>query len=174
METRRKDDTKVKTIELLHSGAATRRAPLLAVLLATVGMVGCESLILDREPEGVHLEISSSDVSDVVLVTSRVFVEVVDPECPTAGCNTIIQLVDADTNVVSLPFARSYTFNSRLQFFAETYPEALVPATLSMKVFLDDREWYNDSRLLVTENDDGERETLRFVYRYRNLTPTGG
>ena len=43
-----------------------------------------------------------------------------------------------------------------------------------MKVFLDDKEWYNDSRLLVTENADGERETLRFVYRYRNLTPSGG
>jgi hypothetical protein len=152
-----------------------RRARLLAVLVATVGLPGCDTLILDREPEGVHLEINSPDnVSDVVLVTSRVFVEVVDPECPTAGCNTIIQLVDADTNVVSLPFAQSYVFNSRLQFFAETYPEALVPATLSMKVFLDDKEWYNDSRLLVTENADGERETLRFVYRYRNLTATGG
>ena len=150
------------------------RARLLAALVATVGLPGCDSLILDREPEGVHVEINSSDVSDVVLVTSRVFVEVVDPECPTAGCNTIIQLVDADTNVVSLPFAQSYVFNSRLQFFAETYPEALVPATLSMKVFLDDKEWYNDSRLLVTENADGERETLRFVYRYRNLTPSGG
>ena len=166
---------KKRTNSSLSSVMLRYRARLLAVLVATVVMLGaCDSLILDREPEGVHVEIDSSDVSDVVLVTSRVFVEVVDPECPTAGCNTIIQLVDADTNVVSLPFAQSYSFNSRLQFFAETYPVALVPATLSMKVFLDDEEWYNDSRLLVTENADGERETLRFVYRYRNLTATGG
>ena len=158
----------------LSSVMVRHRARLLAALVATAGLLGCDTLILDREPEGVHVEINSSDVSDVVLVTSRVFVEVVDPECPDPGCNTIIQLVDADTNVVSLPFAQSYVFNSRLQFFAETYPEALVPATLSMKVFLDDKEWYNDSRLLVTENADGERETLRFVYRYRNLTPSGG
>ena len=165
---------KKRTNSSLSNVMVRRRARLLAVLVATVVMPGCDTLILDREPEGVHVEIDSSDVSDVVLVTSRVFVEVVDPECPTAGCNTIIQLVDADTNVVSLPFAQSYSFNSRLQFFAETYPVALVPATLSMKVFLDDEEWYNDSRLLVTENADGERETLRFVYRYRNLTATGG
>ena len=163
-----------RTNSSLSNVTVRHRARLLAVLVATVGLLGCEALILEREPEGVHVEINSSDVSDVVLVTSRVFVEVADPECPTAGCNTIIHLVDADTNVVSLPFAQSYVFNSRLQFFAETYPEALVPATLSMKVFLDDKEWYNDSRLLVTENADGERETLRFVYRYRNLTPTGG
>ena len=161
-------------MRLLPTGAATRRARLLTVLAGSVVMLGaCESLTLDREPEVAHLEINSSDVTEVVLVTSRVFVELADPECPTAGCNTIIQLVDADTTVVSLPFAQSYPLNSRLQFFAETYPEALVPATLSMKVFLDDKEWYNDSRLLVTENADGERETLRFVYRYRNFTAGG-
>ena len=43
-----------------------------------------------------------------------------------------------------------------------------------MTVYLDDEEWYNDSRLLVLENADGERETLRFVYKYNDATAGGG
>ena len=48
------------------------------------------------------------------------------------------------------------------------------PATLSMKVHLDDEEWYNDSRRLVPENTEGDRETLKFVYQYHIATLPGG
>lgn len=151
-----------------------RRARLWPALGGTVMLLGCDALILDREPEVAHLEISSSDVSEIVLVTSQWFIEVADPECPDAGCNRLIQLVNADTTTVSLPFTQSYPFTFRLQFFAEAYPVDAVPATLAMKVHLDEEEWYNDSRRLVPEDDDGERETLRFVYQYQVATlPTG-
>ena len=154
----------MKSQSTKRSGRSVRRSAVFAaaVLLVT----GCDALTLDREPEVAHIELDSSDVSEVVLVTSRWFVEVPDPECPNVGCNPVIQLVEADTNVVSLPFTESYPFNFRLQFFAETYPTTLVPATLSMKVHLDDEEWYNDSRRLAIANADGERETLRFSYTY--------
>lgn len=144
-----------------------------AALGGSVILLGaCDALILDREPEVAHLEITSSEVSEVTLITSQWFVEVEDPECPQ--CAALIHLVAADTIDVTLPFSQSYPFTSRLQFFAETYPTELRPATLSMKVHLDDEEWYSDSRLLVLENADGERETLRFVYKYNDVSVGGG
>ena len=151
-----------------------RRSRLWPALGGTVILLGCDALILDREPEVAHLEITSSDVSEIVLVTSQWFIEVEDPECPTAGCNRLIQLVNSDTTTVSLPFTQSYPFTFRLQFFAEAYPVDPVPATLAMTVHLDDEEWYNNSRRLVPENADGERETLRFVYKYQVATLPNG
>jgi hypothetical protein len=154
--------------------AFRRLTHLWLALAGSVILLGCDALILDREPEVAHLEISSSDVTEIVLVTSQWFIEVEDPECPTAGCNRLIQLVKADTTTVSLPFTQSYPFTFRLQFFAEAYPVEPVPATLAMKVHLDEEEWYNNSRRLAPEDSDGERETLRFVYKYSVATLPNG
>ncbi len=166
---------KERTTQSQKSRALGHATHLWPALAASVMLLGaCDALTLDREPEIAHLEINSSDVSEVVLVTSQWFVEVADPDCPDTGCNTLIHLVAADTTTVSLPFSASYPFNSRLQFFAETYPIELEPVTLSMTVYLDDEEWYNDSRLLVPEDADGDRETLRFVYKYNIATLGGG
>lgn len=160
-------------MKLSNTERVARRVGLLAVFAGSVVMLGaCDALILDREPEVAHLEITSSEVSEVTLITSQWFVELEDPECPQ--CARLIHLVTSDTTDVSLPFSQSYPFTSRLQFFAETYPTELRPATLSMTVYLDDEEWYNDSRLLVLENADGERETLRFVYKYNDVSVGGG
>ena len=166
---------KDRVMQSRQSRALRHPARFWRALAGSVMLLGaCDALTLDREPDVAHLEISSSDVSEVFLVTSQWFVEVEDPDCPDAGCNTLIHLVVADTTMVSLPFSQSYPFNSRLQFFAETYPIELEPATLSMTVYLDDEEWYNDSRLLVPEDSDGDRETLRFVYKYNIATLGGG
>ena len=163
-----------RTRQSPESGALRRLTHLWLALAGPVLLLGCDALILDREPEVAHLEITSSDVSEIVLVTSQWFIEVEDPECPTAGCNRLIQLVNSDTTTVPLPFTQSYPFTFRLQFFAEAYPVDAVPATLAMTVHLDDEEWYNNSRRLVPENADGERETLRFVYKYQVATLPNG
>ena len=144
---------------------------------AALVLAGCDALTLDREPEVAHLEIDSPDVGSVTLITSRWFIEVEDPECEVPGdpeCPRRIQLVEADTSTVSLPFNESYDFSFRLQFFVETYTTPPVEATLAMKVHLDDAEWYNDSRLLVPSDSEGEQETLRFVYQYHHLALPGG
>lgn len=149
-------------------------AGVMALMAVIVTLPGCEALTLDREPEVAHLEIDSSEVSEVELVVSQFFTQVEDPECAgQQGCPLIIQLIQSDTVVVPLPFTASYPFDFRLQFFAETYPNTSSPATLSMKVHLDDEEWYNDSRRLLPENAEGEPETLRFVYQYNNTRLPG-
>ena len=163
---------------LRSAGQVCRRSfRSIVVAGAAVAVVGCESLTLDREPETAHVELTSTDVGTVTLVTSRWFIEVEDPECEVPGdpgCPQRIQLVEADTNTVSLPFKQSYDFDFRLQFFAEAYTTPPIEATLTMRIHLDDDEWYNDSRRLLPVNADGEQETLRFVYQYHNLRLPGG
>lgn len=146
-------------------GRAGRRSLCLVAPLAFVlGLGACDSLSLSREPETARIRIVSDDVSEVSLVTSRWFVEVADPDC--VGCPSAIQLVVGDTTTVSLPFEETYPLTARLQFFAEAQPSAGVPVRLSMKAWVDDREWYNGSRTLEPEDANGEPETLRFVYQY--------
>ncbi len=149
---------------------------LVVAAVAALALAGCDALTLDREPEVVHLELDSPDVSRVTLVTSRWFIEVEDPDCPNPGnpeCPTRPQPVEADTVLASLPFSQSYPFDFRLQFYAEAYTDPPVEATLFMKVHLDDEEWYNDSRML-TAGGDGEQEKMRFVYQYHHLRLPGG
>lgn len=144
---------------------------------ATLLLAGCDALTLDREPEVAHVELDSPDVSSVTLIISRWFIEVEDPECENPGdpgCPTRTQLVEADTSTVSLPFSESYPFDFRLQFYAEAYTNPPVEATMAMKVYLDDEEWYNDSRFLPVMNDDGVQETIKFQYQYHNLRLPGG
>lgn len=145
---------------------------LLAFALASVG--GCEFLTGVSEPDEVRVEIDSQDVDSVTLITSMFFLLVRSPDCPEDDeCPLVVHLQEADTTTVSVPFDRSYAFTSRLQFFAETFPEDTVAATLSMRVRIDGRDWYNDFRELQPQGDSGERETLQFVYQFRERTIYG-
>lgn len=164
----------VRIRQPFQARVALRPARVLAALAAMVALPGCEALTLDREPDVAHLEIDSSEVSEVTLVISQFFTQVEDPECAgQQGCPLVVRLIQSDTSEVSMPFTASYPFDFRLQFYAETYPTTSLPATLSMKVHLDDEEWYNDSRRLLPENAEGEPETLRFVYQYHNTRLPG-
>jgi len=152
-----------------------RRLSLLAG--AALLLAGCDALTLDREPEIAHVELDSPDVSRITLVISQWFIEIEDPDCETPGdpgCPRRIQLVEADTSTVSLPFMDSYPFDFRLQFYAEAFTDPPVDANVAMKVHLDDEEWYNDSRLLLTMNADGEQEKMTFQYQYHLRRLPGG
>ena len=144
---------------------------------AALLLAGCDALTLDREPEVAHVELDSSDVSRLTLVVSQWFIEIEDPDCETPGdpgCPRRIQLVEADTSTVSLPFTDSYPFDFRLQFYAEAFTDPPVEATVGMKVHLDDEEWYNDTRLLVTMNENGDQEKMTFQYQYHLRQLPGG
>jgi len=141
----------------------------LVAIAVVAGLAGCESLTLRREPETARIKIESTDVSQVTLITSQWFVQVADEECGPQ-CPQKIELIAADTADVSLPFERTYSFNSRLQFFAETFPVVREEAEVSMLAHVDDREWFNSSRTLQPEDEEGLQETLRFVYQYSRAT----
>ena len=147
----------------------SRRRPALAVLaVAALAPLGACDLLNTPggEPDEVSVVIESSDASQVSVVTSMDFLTVPNPECPEE-CPSSIELVRADTADAALPFDRSYRFSSKLQFFVETFHLGDEPVTISMRVTIDDRVWYDDFRTLSPTGDEGERETLRFVYRYR-------
>ncbi len=158
---------------VLAARRSTPRGMIHGVLAVTaLALAGCDALTLSREPEVAHLELTSTDVSSITLVTSQWYIEVESPDCLTPGspdCPRLTQLVVSDTTTVNLPFQRSYPFGSRLQFYAEAYTTPAVDATVSMKVDLDDREWYNDSRRLRAVDDDGLQETIKFQYQYTVL-----
>jgi len=152
-----------------HSGGRPGRVVATLLLALVVATTACESLTLRREPENVRVQIDSPDVDEVTLVTSRWFLRVPDPECPQA-CVALVELVEADTSIVSLPYSQRYPLDFRLQFFTETFTVDSVAANVSMVIHVDDREWYNDSRTLQPNGgEDGSRETLRFVYEYNTL-----
>lgn len=133
-------------------------------MLSAVALAACDSLTLRRGPETARVEIESADVDEVNLITADWFIFVDNPDCP--GCESAVQLVNSDTSVVALPFEQSYRFGPRRQFFAETYPAAGEPAVLSLRAYVDGAEWINTSRLLRPADDNGQPETLRFVYQY--------
>lgn len=148
--------------------SARRAASAFGLVLALPLLGACDWLSGVNEPDELDLTIESSDVTQAVLVTSAFFVLVPDPECPEE-CERIVQLVDADTTTVSLPYARTYAFTERQQYFVETWPVGGQEATLSMRALIDGKVWYDNFRRLLPSGAEGEQETLRFVYQFREL-----
>ncbi len=143
----------------------------LAVALTLISMApllgGCDWLRGTKEPEMVRLEIGG-DAQSVTLVMSMLFTQVPDSECP--ACEPVIQLIEADTMTVSTPFDQTFSFTQRLQVFFSLYPTEETPATLSMRVNIDDANWADESRMLQPFGPDGKREVMRFVYQYRDIS----
>ncbi|MEC9015593.1 MAG: hypothetical protein VYD37_03830 [Gemmatimonadota bacterium] len=135
--------------------------------LIVLSLGACEFLTGVHIPDHVSVEIGSSDVSNVTLIQSYHFLMVSDPECPEdPSCPSIVYLVKSDTSSVALPFERTYPFTERHQFFLETYPSDGEEATLTMRIMIDEEEWYNDFRKLLPVGEDGDQETFQFVYQF--------
>jgi hypothetical protein len=159
----------VRRRKTVIQGVLSLRRIVAVLFLASLPLLlgGCDFLTGVSEPEQLRVVIESDDVSSVTLVMSPYFLQITDPECPE--CEAIIQLVQSDTTVQTLPFDQTFAFTSRQQYFVETFPEIEPVATLSLKVFIDGDVWYDDFRELKVVGQDGERETLRFVYQFREL-----
>ena len=139
----------------------------IVVALGLILTTGCGWLRPGGPPDEVHVEITSEDVSQLTLVISQNFVRFQEPVCAgEPDCPVFVRVVSADTTVVSPPYTNTIKFTERHQIYIETHPLDEVEARVSMTIDIDGKEWYDDLRLLSPMNEDGERDTLRFVYQY--------
>ena len=147
----------------------TKRAAAASILMCALPLLGaCEFLTGVNEPDEIDITIESTEVTQAIMVTSTFFVQIPDPECPDE-CERLVEFVDADTTTITLPYHQVFPFTERQQYFVETWPSGGQPATLSMDISIDGKVWYDDFRRLLPENSEGEQETLRFVYQFREL-----
>ena len=143
----------------------------LAVLcsVCALSLLGaCEFLTGVSEPEELRVLIESDEVSSVKLVISPYFLQIPDPECPQV-CEPRIQLVQADTTSEAMPFERIFDFTSRQQYFVEVFVEGEQSATVAMQILIDGTVWFDDFRRLQLVGEDGDQESLRFVYEFNKL-----
>lgn len=137
------------------------------VVFGIVFVTGCGWLRPGGPPEEAHIEVSSEDVTQLTLIVSQVFVQIEDPECAgDLGCPVSVSLSAADTLVVSSPYSNTVEFTPRYQIYVEAYPMDEVEARVALKVDIDDKEWFNEERLLLPVNSEGQRDILSFVYQY--------
>ena len=145
-----------------------KRGGILSLIVLSIG--ACEFLTGVHIPDQVSVEIGSSDVSNVTVVQSYHFLMIPNPECPDdPSCPSVVYLVNSDTSSMTLPFERTYPFTERRQFFLETYPPEGEEATLTMRIMIDEDEWYNDFRKLLPAGEDGDQETFQFVYQFGEI-----
>ncbi len=145
-----------------------KRGGILSLIVLSIG--ACEFLTGVHIPDQVSVEIGSSDVSNVTVVQSYHFLMIPNPECPDdPSCPSVVYLMNSDTSSMTLPFERTYPFTERHQFFLETYPPEGEEATLTMRIMIDEDEWYNDFRKLLPADEDGDQETFQFVYQFGEI-----
>lgn len=106
----------------------------------------------EEEPEQALIRLDSPDRTQAVLVTSTDFTV-------QGGTTTLIQ---ADTVTVSLPFEQVYPLGSPARFYSYASFGDSLPATLALTIFIDERQWFADSRRL----NDPEPAGLEFTYRW--------
>lgn len=139
-------------------------------VLVAVGLIltaACGWLHPGGPPDEASVEITSDDVSQFVVFVSQDFLQIQEESCVgEPDCPVHLVILSADTLVVSGPYTTTIDIAESQRLFLETHPVDSVQAIVSMKVKIDGRDWYDDLRLLEPVTEDGERETLRFVYEY--------
>ena len=147
---------------------AKKNRPLpIVVALGVIPMAGCGWLFPGGPPDEADVEITSEDVARLTVVVSQNFVRYEEPDCAgEPDCPIFVLLVTADTMAVSSPYAATIEFTDRHQLFVETHPVDEVEARVAMTVDIDGQEWYDDIRLLSPMGENGERETIRFIYQF--------
>lgn len=160
---------------MLKDNRSLSIAPVCALLLLS----GCGWLRPGGPPDEAGVEISSGDVDKAVLVVSQNFVWADDPECEGnggPGCDPTLQVISADTFIVSLPDNRTIKFNSRQQLLVESYPDVDEATRLGMRVTIDGDERYNNFATLQPATGDVPRQSLYFAYTFggRPLNTGGG
>lgn len=139
----------------------------IVVALGVIPLAGCDWLLPGGPPDEADVEITSEDVARLTVVVSQNFVRYEEPDCAgEPDCPVLLILLAADTMAVTSPYVTTIEFTDRHQLFVETHPVDEVEARVAMRVDIDGKEWYDDIRLLRPMDEDGERETIRFLYQF--------
>ena len=145
--------------------------PFLPALFVTA-LAACDNLGLSGEPEQLTVEVDAIGASQISLVTSTNWIYMTDPACnpDEQNCPDVLRVLAADTTTTDAPLRRTFRFTRDLKYFVEVFPAGGVTATLKMLVEIDGKEWYNEARELAPHGQDGNQETLQFVYQWRQPT----
>ena len=122
---------------------------------ALAGASACDSLTGTPEREQAEVAVSAlASAGNVTMVTSTVFSVVAGGE---------VLLLEADTQVVGLPFQNTFPLEGLNRFFVSVGPGTPGDtASVRMQVRIDGESWFDDERTLGADS----LGTMTFVYRF--------
>ena len=127
-----------------------RRWPAAVAVLLLLGLVACSSVTDLRRPKTARVVLSGSPPATLELLTTQDFLV-------TEGS---VQLFDTSTDTVSVPFDRTFSLGVPARFYGQITNVATQGASITMKIFIAERTWYNEQKSLAPG------ESAEFVYRY--------
>ncbi|MCI0436423.1 MAG: hypothetical protein L0271_22720 [Gemmatimonadetes bacterium] len=116
---------------------------------------GCGLILENPEPQEARLLIEGESGKQVRLITSTVFVAAVNEQGQTR-----VQLFQADTTIITLPYQKVYRIDEDHRYFVEAARLNSDLQTVHMQVYVDDRKQFDESGVLI----DGF--PYRFVYAF--------
>jgi hypothetical protein len=139
-------------LSTIAASLAGRPFPLTATVLLLASAAGCDSTAASSPPETARVRVERADPGEAVVVTSTSFT--------IAGSEA--DLIEADTQQVTPPFDMTFSLTEARRFFVSIGPTEGEVAELHMRVWIDERSWFDEVRELGVDP-----ETLEFVYRYQ-------
>ncbi len=126
-----------------------------AAAMTVLAGAACDSLTHSAEREVAEVSIDAlASASSVRMITSTVF-SVVE-----AGD---VVLIEADTQVVSLPLLRQFTLEELNRFYISIAAVAAGDtASVRMQVKIDGKSWFDEQRTLSADSTG----VMTFVYRF--------
>jgi len=133
-------------------------APALAAALAClVGLTACDTLLsTDQDaPGSARVVIEGTAEAPLRLVTSADFDRVF------TGEGAFPVLITSDTVLVTPPFDQRYDITEHLRFFAQLTNPDEAEANVTMRVFFDDEEFFDESSALA----EGTKLEFSFLFQ---------
>lgn len=137
----------------IAASLSDRRLPLAATILLLASALGCDSTAASSPPETARVRVERADAGEAVVITSTLF--------SIAGSE--VDLIEADTQQVTPPFDMTFSLTEARRFFVSIGPTEGEVAELHLRVWIDERSWFDEVRELGVDP-----ETLEFVYRYQD------
>ncbi|HUF71058.1 MAG TPA: hypothetical protein VMM79_20575 [Longimicrobiales bacterium] len=146
--------------------------PLRALVLAVFAAVACDNLGLSGEPERLNVDVEAVGADRIIMVSSTNWVYMNDPACnpDEQACPAILRVLGADSTTVDVPVSRTFEFTRDFRYYIQVFPADGVTATVRMTIDIDGKPWYDEARELRPNGNDGEQESLEFIYRWRQPT----